>query len=45
VEIQDEKRIQGDYAEVYCDQSKIKEELKWNAKFTNLEDSLATAWN
>jgi UDP-glucose 4-epimerase len=44
VEIQKEKRIQGDYAEVYCDHSKI-EELKWNAKFTNLEDSLARAWN
>ncbi|CAK9869868.1 unnamed protein product [Sphagnum jensenii] len=45
VEIHEEKRIQGDYAEAYCDPSKIEEEFKWNAKFTNLEDSLATAWN
>jgi UDP-glucose 4-epimerase len=44
VEVHKEKRP-GDYSEVYCNPSKIEEELKWKAKFTNLEDSLATAWN
>jgi hypothetical protein len=43
MEIQKEKRP-GEYSEVYCDASKIKE-LKWKAKFTNLEDSLPLAWN
>ncbi len=43
MEIQKEKRP-GDYSEVYCDASKIKE-LKWKAKFTKLEDSLPLAWN
>jgi UDP-glucose 4-epimerase len=43
VEIQKEKRP-GDYSEIYCDASKIKE-LKWKAMFTNLEDSLPLAWN
>ena len=35
----------GDYAEVYADVSKIKNELGWSAKFTNLEESMGHAWN
>ncbi|KAL1560893.1 UDP-arabinose 4-epimerase 1 [Salvia divinorum] len=37
-------RRPGDYAEVYSDPSKILNELGWKAKYTNLEESLATAW-
>lgn len=37
-------RRPGDYAEVYSDPSKILNELGWTAKYTNLEQSLATAW-
>lgn len=34
----------GDYAEVYADVSKIRDELGWVAKYTNLEESLGHAW-
>lgn len=37
-------RRPGDYAEVYSDPSKIRRELDWVAKYTNLEESLKTAW-
>ncbi|WOG98365.1 hypothetical protein DCAR_0417706 [Daucus carota subsp. sativus] len=37
-------RRPGDYAEVYSDPSKILRELNWQATFTNLEESLRTAW-
>ncbi|KAL8131966.1 UDP-arabinose 4-epimerase 1-like [Apium graveolens] len=37
-------RRPGDYAEVYSDPSKILRELKWQATYTNLEESLRTAW-
>lgn len=37
-------RRPGDYAEVYSDPSKIFNELNWTAKFTNLQQSLSTAW-
>ena len=37
-------RRPGDYAEVYSDPSKIWNELGWKAKYTNLEESLSTAW-
>ncbi|KAH6788682.1 Rossmann-fold superfamily protein [Perilla frutescens var. frutescens] len=37
-------RRPGDYAEVYSDPSKILNELGWKARYTNLEESLATAW-
>uniref|UniRef100_A0A1J3I0D3 UDP-arabinose 4-epimerase 1 n=2 Tax=Noccaea caerulescens TaxID=107243 RepID=A0A1J3I0D3_NOCCA len=37
-------RRAGDYAEVYSDPSKIREELNWTAKHTNLKESLETAW-
>jgi UDP-arabinose 4-epimerase len=34
----------GDAAEVYSDPRKIKRELLWVPKFTNLRDTLATSW-
>lgn len=37
-------RRPGDYAEVYSDPAKIKNELNWTAKYTNLHESLQTAW-
>ncbi|KAK4437441.1 UDP-arabinose 4-epimerase 1 [Sesamum alatum] len=37
-------RRPGDYAEVYSDPSKIWNELKWKAKYTNVEESLSVAW-
>lgn len=37
-------RRPGDYAEVYSDPSKIRDELNWTAKYTSLEESLRTAW-
>ncbi|KAK4488045.1 hypothetical protein RD792_003787 [Penstemon davidsonii] len=37
-------RRPGDYAEVFSDPTKINSELNWTAKYTNLEESLKTAW-
>ncbi|XP_051218887.1 probable UDP-arabinose 4-epimerase 2 [Lolium perenne] len=37
-------RRPGDYAEVYSNPSKIRDELNWTAKRTDLRESLATAW-
>lgn len=37
-------RRPGDYAEVYSDPTKIKLELNWTAKYTDLEESLRMAW-
>lgn len=37
-------RRPGDYAEVYSIPSKILRELNWAATYTNLEESLRTAW-
>ncbi|KAJ0682981.1 putative UDP-arabinose 4-epimerase [Helianthus annuus] len=37
-------RRPGDYAEVFSDPSKIRRELKWSARFTDLEKSLRVAW-
>ncbi|CAN1328091.1 UDP-arabinose 4-epimerase 1 [Linum perenne] len=37
-------RRPGDYAEVYSDPSKILAELNWTAKYTDLRESLKTAW-
>lgn len=34
----------GDYAKVYSDPSKIRRELNWTARYTNLKDSLQNAW-
>ncbi|XP_047327254.1 UDP-arabinose 4-epimerase 1-like isoform X2 [Impatiens glandulifera] len=38
------ERRPGDYAEVYSDPTKIREELNWTAKYTDLQQSLQTAW-
>ena len=35
----------GDYAEVYANVDKIKIELGWSAKYTDLKESLSHAWN
>lgn len=37
-------RRPGDYAEVYSDPSKIRNELNWTAQRTDLRESLETAW-
>ncbi|KAL0352720.1 UNVERIFIED_CONTAM: UDP-arabinose 4-epimerase 1 [Sesamum angustifolium] len=37
-------RRPGDYAEVYSDPTKIKNELNWTAKHTDLQESLQVAW-
>ncbi|XP_010540634.1 PREDICTED: UDP-arabinose 4-epimerase 1 [Tarenaya hassleriana] len=37
-------RRPGDYAEVYSDPSKIRQELNWTARFTDLQQSLGIAW-
>ncbi|OVA15864.1 NAD-dependent epimerase/dehydratase [Macleaya cordata] len=37
-------RRPGDYAEVYSDPSKIRRELNWTAQYTDLQESLQTAW-
>ncbi|KAK8664959.1 hypothetical protein V6N13_084727 [Hibiscus sabdariffa] len=34
----------GDYAEVFSDPTKIKQELNWTARYTDLEESLQIAW-
>lgn len=38
------ERRPGDYAEVFSDPTKINHELNWTAKYTNLQESLKTAW-
>ncbi|KAE8670515.1 putative UDP-arabinose 4-epimerase 3 [Hibiscus syriacus] len=37
-------RRPGDYAEVFSDPSKIRQELNWTARYTDLEESLQIAW-
>ncbi|KAJ4849831.1 UDP-arabinose 4-epimerase 1 [Turnera subulata] len=37
-------RRPGDYAEVYSDPSKIRNELNWTARYTDLQESLQIAW-
>ncbi|KAL6137104.1 hypothetical protein ACLB2K_062399 [Fragaria x ananassa] len=37
-------RRPGDYAKVYSDPSKIRDELNWTAQHTDLQQSLQTAW-
>ncbi|KAK9924260.1 hypothetical protein M0R45_032640 [Rubus argutus] len=37
-------RRPGDYAKVYSDPSKIRQELNWTAQYTDLQQSLQTAW-
>ena len=43
IEYREEPRP-GDYAEVYANVDKIRKELGWQAKYTNLEESLSHAW-
>lgn len=43
VRVQEEARP-GDYAEVFADVAKIKRELGWTAKHTDLDASLREAW-
>ncbi|KAG8043503.1 hypothetical protein GUJ93_ZPchr0458g22810 [Zizania palustris] len=44
IDVQFLARRPGDYAEVYSDPSKIRDELNWTARHTDLRESLATAW-
>ncbi|KAJ6300780.1 hypothetical protein OIU76_021553 [Salix suchowensis] len=37
-------RRPGDYAEVFSDPSKVKQELNWTPQYTNLKKSLQIAW-
>ncbi|CAI0393630.1 unnamed protein product [Linum tenue] len=37
-------RRPGDYAEVYSDPTKIRNELNWTARYTDLQESLQVAW-
>lgn len=37
-------RRPGDYAEVWSDPKKIKEELNWSANYTDLKEALAMSW-
>ncbi|KAK8500321.1 hypothetical protein V6N12_068808 [Hibiscus sabdariffa] len=37
-------RRPGDYAEVFSDPTKIRQELNWTARYTDLEESLQIAW-
>ncbi|KAE9461494.1 hypothetical protein C3L33_06615, partial [Rhododendron williamsianum] len=37
-------RRPGDYAEVFSDPTKIRNELNWTARYTNLQESLEIAW-
>lgn len=38
------ERRPGDYAEVYSDPTKIRLELNWSARYTDLQESLQIAW-
>ncbi|KAA8544828.1 hypothetical protein F0562_019612 [Nyssa sinensis] len=37
-------RRPGDYAEVFSNPTKIRDELNWTAQYTNLQESLQIAW-
>jgi UDP-glucose 4-epimerase len=37
-------RVEGEAAEVYCDPSKIKNELGWEAKITDTDQIIESAW-
>ncbi|MCC7145538.1 MAG: UDP-glucose 4-epimerase GalE [Phycisphaeraceae bacterium] len=38
-------RRPGDPPELYANPQKIRQELNWQAKYTNIDDVVATAWN
>ncbi|XP_044479445.1 probable UDP-arabinose 4-epimerase 3 isoform X1 [Mangifera indica] len=44
IKVQFEPRRPGDYAEVYSDPTKIRHELNWTARYTDLQESLEIAW-
>ncbi|KAK2634586.1 hypothetical protein Ddye_029378 [Dipteronia dyeriana] len=44
IKVDFEPRRPGDYAEVYSDPTKIRLELNWTAKHTDLQESLEIAW-
>ncbi|GMH01408.1 hypothetical protein Nepgr_003247 [Nepenthes gracilis] len=44
IEVEYLSRRPGDYAEVYSDPTKIRLELNWTARFTDLTESLEMAW-
>lgn len=44
IPVEIKNRRPGDYAAVYSDVEKIKQELGWEAKYVSVEDSLRTAW-
>jgi len=44
IPIREAPRRPGDPPELYADPSKVKRELGWSAKYTNLDDIVRTAW-
>jgi UDP-glucose 4-epimerase len=44
IPIKEAARRPGDPPELYADPSKVKRELGWSAKYTNLDDIVQTAW-
>ncbi|GAB4840879.1 UDP-arabinose 4-epimerase 1 [Ancistrocladus abbreviatus] len=44
IKVENLPRRPGDYAEVYSDPTKIRLELNWTARYTNLQESLEIAW-
>ncbi len=44
VPVKEAPRRAGDPPELYADPAKIKNELGWSARFTNLDDIVKTAW-
>lgn len=42
--VEQAERRPGDYAEVFSDPRKIKRELGWQARYTDLEENLRMAW-
>lgn len=45
ITVKEAPRRAGDPPELYANPSKIKNDLGWSAKFTNLDDIVKTAWN
>eukprot|EP00850_Spirogloea_muscicola_P019258 SM000187S03875 [mRNA] locus=s187:174892:177521:+ [translate_table: standard] len=43
--VEQHERRPGDYAEVFSDPSKILKELQWQARYTDLQESLRMAWD
>ena len=45
IPVKEGPRRPGDPAELYADPSKIKKELGWSVRFTDLDEIVKTAWN